>query len=105
MPFNNGVISDKQMQVRNGLVESAKSGTYEDLIYRMHDMGLVDKDTVMPSKILVRTSEQVANKWKAFTEDPRVQSYVGSSSESAIIDAMISECSATWIAVAQSLDS
>jgi len=104
MPFNNGVISDKQMQVRNQLVESAKSGTYEDLIYRMHDMGLVDKDIAMPSKIVVRTNEQVVSKWKAFMEDPRVHSYVGSSSESAIMDAMISECAATWVAVAQSYE-
>jgi hypothetical protein len=104
IPFNNGVISERQLQVRNGLVESAKSGSYEDLIYRMHDMGLIDKDVAMPSKIIIRTSEQISNKWKEFIEDPRVQSYVGSTSEGAIMDAMLSECSATWITVAQSLE-
>ncbi len=101
IPYNNGIISDKQVQTRNQLIEEAKKETYEDLIYKMHDMGLVDKDIAMPSKILVRTNEHTREKWEKFIKDPRVHSYVGSTNESAIVDAMISECYITWMAVAQ----
>lgn len=101
IPYNNGVISDKQIQVRNELVEVAKTKNYEDLVYHMHDIGLVDKETVMPSKIYVKTSEAIYQKWEKFKNDPRVQSYVGTTSESAIMDAMMSECYTTWIAMYQ----
>lgn len=101
LPYNKGMISEKELNLRNSLVEDAKRLHYEDLIYKMHDMGIVDKDVAMPSKILVTTSEAIYEKWEKFIGDPRIHSYVGSLSESAILDAMISECYATWISVAQ----
>lgn len=101
IPFNNGIISERQIKMRDELVESAKEYTYEDLVCKMHDMGLVDKEDIMPSKILVKTNQTTKEKWEKFISDPRVHSYVGSTNESAIVDAMISECYITWMAVAQ----
>jgi hypothetical protein len=99
IPYNNGFISDRQMSVRNELVNKAKDLNYEGLIEHMHDQGIVDKEVVMPSKVVIRASEEVAKKWEKFKEDPRVRSYVGTENEGVIFDAMMAECFTTWIAV------
>lgn len=101
IPYNKGSISDREMQTRNQLVETAKEKNYEALIFHMHDMGLVDKDIAMPSKIVVRTNEHTKDRWEKLAKDPRIHSYVGSSDEGAILGAMISECHATWAIVEQ----
>lgn len=102
IPYNGGIMSDRQMKVREELIEGAKTSTYEDLVYQLHDMGLIDKEVIMPSKIFVKTSESVRTKWDKFISDPRVHSYVGSTNESVIMEAMIAECHATWMAVSES---
>ena len=104
IPYNNGMISDRQMSVRNELIAKAKGVQYEDLIDHMHEMGIVDKEVVMPSKIVIKTSEDISNKWRKFITDPRVQSYVGSTNEGTIMDAMMGECFTTWIAMYQADD-
>jgi hypothetical protein len=101
IPYNNGMISERQMNVRNELIEQAKGMPYEGLVNHMHDLGIVDKESVMPAKIVVKTSEDIADKWRKFAADPRVQSYVGSTNEGTIIDAMMGECFTTWIALYQ----
>lgn len=101
IPYNKGAISAKEIQTRNQLIEVAKEKSYEDLIYHMHDMGLVDKEQAMPSKVLIRTNEEGKANWEKMLKDPKIHSYVGSDNEGAILAAMIGECYVTWLAIQQ----
>lgn len=101
IPYNNGAITERQVQTREKLIEDAKSKTFEELIYHMHDMGLVDKNEAMPAKILIRTNDEVRASWEKMIKDPKIHSYVGSENEGAILMAMIGECYVTWLAIQQ----
>lgn len=101
IPYNNGSISDRQLKTREELIEAAKTKKFDELIYQMHDMGLVDKDEAMPTRILIISSDEGRKKWEQMASDPKIHAYVGSDNPGTILDAMINECYVTWLAVQQ----
>ena len=95
-------VSSETIQARKKLVNmvfESRGMKPAVLAKKIEEMGIAHSEDIIKSKIQIRASQAIIEKWSNFCSNRAVQEIVGSDDPAVILECMMAECETTWTAI------
>lgn len=83
-------------KTRNFWLEQGKTCSYDELKLRVYDANLAEKGELEHATIIIESTKDVAERWRAFRRDPAIKGISETEQPGMLLARMMDECESTW---------